>query len=125
MKGFRHHLRNVLNALDSRCPFRDLLEHFVDEGGVVDTVKRLEVGFQRHRAADMNHRGRGAVGLCHAGHGIDATGPGRDEAHAGLARQAAVGVRHEGGIRLLLAGDEPDGLDAAQPVIDRMSYNFV
>ena len=120
VERLRHHLRDVLDALDARAPLGDVLEHLVDEGGIVHAVKGLEVGLQRHRAADVHHRRGRAVGLRHARHGVEAARPGGDDAHPGLAGEAAVGVRHERDVRLLLAGDEADRLHPGEPVVDRV-----
>jgi hypothetical protein len=39
MERLGHYLRHVRQALDTRGPLGDGLEHLVDEGGVVDTLR--------------------------------------------------------------------------------------
>ena len=121
VKRLRHHLGYVFDFFDTRAPLGDFFEHLVHERRIIDAVKRLHVGVQRHGTGEMHHRRGRAIGLPDARHGIDAARPGGDHAHARFAGEAPVRIRHQRGVGLLLAHHEADRLDFAQAVVNRMN----
>ena len=118
LERLRHDARDVLHALHADAPLGDLLEHLDQKIGVVHAVERLARGIERHRTRNVHHRRRRAVGLRHARDGVGTARPRREQAHAGLSGEPPVGVGHEGGVRLLLAGDEADGGSFSQRIVE-------
>ena len=98
-----HVLGDALDAVDLRHPLRHLAVH----APVVDLLERLALDeFVADLADEHHHRRRVLEAGVHADRAVGRAGAARDEQHAGLAGELAVGLRHVGGAAFLAADDE-------------------
>ena len=100
-----HRLGDDRRVVDARVPLRHRLHHPDDVDVLVALLVHLgEAGL----AGQRHHRRPVEVCVGEPGHEVRRPGPERPQAHAGLARQAAVRVGHERGALLVAHGDEGD-----------------
>ncbi len=105
VESVAHVLGNALGAVDLRHP----LGHRPVHAPVVDLLESLALDEFVADLADEHHHGRGILeSRMHADRAVGGARTTRDEEHARLAGELAVGLRHVGGAALLPADDEPE-----------------